>query len=105
MDFQTYLRFVLALVAVLALIGVLAWLARRYGVGGMLATGGGSRLRRLAVVEVLAIDGRRRLVLVRRDGVEHLILTAATGDIVVETGIPAPAPSVAAPEQSRSPKS
>src|SRR3546814_4823784 len=105
MDLQTYLRFVLALVAVLALIGVLAWLARRYGIGGMLATGGGGRLRRLAIVEVLAVDGRRRLVLVRRDGVEHLILTGATGDIVVETGIPVPASSVAAPEQSRSPKS
>src|SRR3546814_14733715 len=74
MDLQTYLRFVLALVAVLALIGVLAWLARRYGIGGMLATGGGGRLRRLAIVEVLAVDGRRRLVLVRRDGVEHIIL-------------------------------
>src|SRR3546814_5251501 len=71
MDLQTYLRFVLALVAVLALIGALAWLARRYGVGGMLATGGGGRLRRLAIVEVLAVDGRRRLFLVRRRSEEH----------------------------------
>lgn len=94
MDLTTYLRFFLALVAVLALIGMLAWLARRYGLGGAMATQRG-RVRRLGIVEVLPIDARRRLVLVRRDGVEHLILTGATHDLVVETGIPAPPPSTA----------
>jgi flagellar protein FliO/FliZ len=50
---------------------------------------------RLKVVEVTAIDTRRRLVLVRRDGVEHLLLLGANGETVVETKIvppPAPAP-------------
>lgn len=93
MDLTTYLRFLLALVAVLALIGVLAWLARRYGFGGVAATRPGGRIRRLGIVEVLPIDARRRLVLIRRDGVEHLILTGAPDDIVVETGIPAPPPT------------
>lgn len=95
MDVATYLRFVLALVAVLALIGLLAWLARRYGLGGALAVGPRGAMRRLAVVEALNIDPKRRLVLVRRDGVEHLILTGGTGDLVVETGIPAPAAGAA----------
>ncbi|MFN4087547.1 MAG: flagellar biosynthetic protein FliO [Alphaproteobacteria bacterium] len=97
MDFETYLRFLLALLAVLALIGVLAWLARRFGLAGALVERAGVRVRRLGIVEVLPVDARRRLVLVRRDGVEHLILTGATHDLVIETRISAPAPSSLVP--------
>jgi flagellar protein FliO/FliZ len=43
--------------------------------------------RRLDVVEHAAVDGRRRLVLVRRDNVEHLIMTGGPVDVVIETGI------------------
>ena len=104
MDFALYLRFLLALIAVLALIGALAWLARRFGLGGAIATRTGGRVRRLGVVEVLPVDARRRLLLIRRDGVEHLILTGATADIVIETGIPVPAsvPTVQQPSGSAS---
>ena len=96
MDFATYLQALLSLIAVLALIGVLAWAARRYGLGGAPARRGG-RVRRLAVVEVLPIDARRRLVLIRRDDVEHLVLTGAGPDLLVETGISAPPPVAEVP--------
>jgi hypothetical protein len=43
--------------------------------------------RRLAVVEQTSVDNRRRLLLVRRDGVEHLIMTGGPVDVVIETGI------------------
>jgi hypothetical protein len=43
--------------------------------------------RRLDVVEQLNVDGRRRLLLVRRDEVEHLIMTGGPVDVVIETGI------------------
>ncbi len=43
--------------------------------------------RRLEVVEQATIDGRRKLLLVRRDHVEHLIMTGGPVDVVVETGI------------------
>jgi flagellar protein FliO/FliZ len=43
--------------------------------------------RRLDVVEHASVDGRRRLVLVRRDNVEHLIMTGGPVDVVIETGI------------------
>lgn len=46
---------------------------------------------RLAVVEHASVDGKRRLVLIRRDDVEHLILTGGPVDVVVETGIGAEA--------------
>lgn len=47
--------------------------------------------RRLEVVEQASIDGRRRLILLRRDNVEHLIMTGGPVDLVVETGIGATA--------------
>src|SRR5690606_26301874 len=48
---------------------------------------GRNRKPRLAVVDVTAVDSRRRLVLVRRDDCEHLILIGGPSDLVVESGI------------------
>jgi flagellar protein FliO/FliZ len=87
-DLASYGQFILALAVVLALIGLLALGARRLGFGPRMVARGGAR--RLALVEVLALDAKRRLVLVRRDGTEHLLLLGATQDAVVETGIAAP---------------
>lgn len=84
-----YWRFLGALVLVVALIFALAWVAKRLGFGGRLATARGKR--RLGVQEVLSLDNKRRLVLLKRDGVEHLILLGLNDDVVVETGIIPPA--------------
>jgi flagellar protein FliO/FliZ len=43
--------------------------------------------KRLEVVDQANVDGRRRLVLIRRDDVEHLIMTGGPVDVVIETGI------------------
>jgi len=43
--------------------------------------------RRLSIVEHASVDGRRRLVLVRRDNVEHLIMTGGPVDVLIESGI------------------
>jgi len=88
MDFQHYLTFVSALVFVVALIFLLAWIARRFGLGGVGTPTGGRR--RLSLVDTLPIDAKRRLVIVRRDGVEHLLLLGPNTDTVIETGIGAP---------------
>ena len=45
---------------------------------------------RLAVMEQAQVDRMRRLVLIRRDDVEHLIMTGGPVDVVIETGIAAP---------------
>ena len=45
------------------------------------------RSRRLSFVERAALDGGRKLLLVRRDDVEHLILVGGPIDLVVETQI------------------
>jgi flagellar protein FliO/FliZ len=82
---QGYIWYFAALLLVVGLILGLAWVARRLGLMGRLATAGGKR--RLAIVEVLPLDSKRRLVLLRRDGAEHLVLLGLTGDIVVERGV------------------
>ncbi len=84
MGFDTYWRFVLALAFVVLLIAACAWIARRLGLGGRLVASGGRR--RLAILEVLPLDGKRRLVLLKRDGVEHLVLLGQQSDLVIERG-------------------
>jgi flagellar protein FliO/FliZ len=79
--------FIFAFVAVLALILLVAWLVRRFAGNRLGATANRGRMPRLAVIDFAAVDGRRRLVLVRRDNVEHLIMIGGPTDIVVESNI------------------
>lgn len=89
MDFSTYFRFLVALVFVLALIGMLAWAARRFGfLRGTVRPKTGRR--RIEIVEIAPVDSKRRLLLVRRDQTEHLVLLGATADLLLESGIAAP---------------
>jgi flagellar protein FliO/FliZ len=95
-DSTTALRFVLALVLVFGLIALCTWVLRRFGPGGLVRPTAG---RRLAVVDSLSLDARHRLVLVRRDDREHLILLGA-GETVVESGI-APLTARSSPSESQ----
>lgn len=81
------ITFFFAFVAVLALIGAAAWLVRRFANNRLGANTARGRMPRLAVIDAAAVDGRRRLVLVRRDNIEHLIMIGGPSDIVVETNI------------------
>jgi flagellar protein FliO/FliZ len=47
--------------------------------------------RRIVLVESLMIGPRQRLLIVRRDGVEHLVLSGPDGSTVIEAGFTAPA--------------
>lgn len=40
---------------------------------------------RLSVVETIAVDQKRKLVLIQKDGVEHLVLVGGPTDLVIET--------------------
>jgi len=79
-------RFFLAFLIVLGLIGVTAWAVRRFGSGQLGGTVRG-RQPRLAVIDYANVDARRRLILVRRDNVEHLLMIGGPSDIVVEPSI------------------
>jgi flagellar protein FliO/FliZ len=43
------------------------------------------------VVEIASVDAKRKLVLVRRDATEHLVLLGPTSDLIVERAIGASA--------------
>ncbi len=75
------------LCVVLVLIGATAWLVRRFGADRLGAAATRGRQPRLAVIDAAAVDARRRLVLIRRDNVEHLIMIGGPTDIVVEQNI------------------
>jgi len=91
MELSGYLKFVFALAFVIGLIGLLSFLIRRFGMGVIAPYRKGAK-RRLAVVEVAAIDTKRRLVLVRRDDKEHLVLLGVNSELLIESGIPARRP-------------
>src|SRR5881398_1438027 len=81
------LRFIVAFVIVLGLIGATFWIIRRFGGARVGAAAQRGRQPRLAVIDAAPVDGRRRLVLVRRDNVEHLLMIGGPTDIVVEENI------------------
>src|SRR5216684_1737515 len=100
--------FVFAFVVVLALFGAGVFLIRRFAGNRLGANTNRTRMPRLAVIDAAAVDGRRRLVLVRRDNVEHLLMIGGPTDIVVEPNIVraipgrdqmSPRPAVAGAEQ------
>lgn len=89
MDLAEYFRFFLALGFVLLLIAILAAVVRRSGIGDRLAVTKSSGERRLALVEVRPLDAKRKLVLLRRDDREHLVLLGSGSDLLIESDIPA----------------
>jgi flagellar protein FliO/FliZ len=90
MEMLDLLRYFGALLLVLAMVGGAALAARRFGVPGVMRA---TNDKRLAVVETLMIGPRQRLFIVRRDQVEHLVLSSPDGAQVIEANIPAKAPA------------
>ncbi|MGD9668480.1 MAG: hypothetical protein AB7U75_05415 [Hyphomicrobiaceae bacterium] len=81
------LFYLLVIVLIGGAAAAVAYFARNYMQGNGASVFGNRAERRLDVVEQSSIDGRRRLVLVRRDNVEHLIMTGGPVDLVIETNI------------------
>jgi hypothetical protein len=77
-------KFVIVFLLILGILAPLLW--RRFSVGTG-HTGARGRQARLSVIETAAVDVRHRLVLVKRDNVEHLLLVGGPTTIVVEPNI------------------
>ena len=98
---EDYFRVIFGLVAVIGLIGIAALIARKAGVASLPASMG--RKRRLTVSESLPLDARRRLLIVRCDDREHLIILGAQSETIVDTGFEANVTEDASETPSRNP--
>lgn len=81
-----------ALAALAGVIGALVLVARGARAAGMGLRAG----RRMAMQEILALDSKRRMVLLRCDGRDLLVLTGGAQDVVV--GWLGEAPPATAPQ-------
>jgi hypothetical protein len=88
-DINTILAWGMAAVIVAALgIGAVIFLQQRSRIRAGLQRGYfAPRFRRLNYVEAISLEKGRRLLLVRRDNVEHLVMIGGPIDLVIETGI------------------
>ena len=77
----------IALVAVLIVLGAVIVRSYMTGSSPTAAFFGAKPDPRVYISEQANVDGRRKLLLIRRDDVEHLIMTGGPVDMVIETGI------------------
>lgn len=93
MPIADFARAIFALAITLGLVGLAAVALRRFGPEWMVRLQRpGAAQRRMAIVESLPLDPTRRLVLVRLDGAERLLLLGE-GRMLAE--LPADAPAAA----------
>ncbi len=80
-------RLLIAIMVVLALVAAAAWAVRRFGGSRLRGAGSRGRQPRLAVIDAASVDARRRLLLIRRDNDEHLLIVGGPTDLVIEPNI------------------
>jgi flagellar protein FliO/FliZ len=86
MGFLDFARAILGLAITLGLIGLAAYALRRYAPGLMVRFQGARGERRMQVIETLVLDPARRLVLVRVDEEERLILLGEGKELIEPRG-------------------
>ena len=86
MGFLDFARAILGLAITLGLIGLVAYALRRYAPGLMERFQGTRGERRLQVIETLVLDPARRLILVRVDEEERLILLGEGKELIEPRG-------------------
>lgn len=86
MQLLDFVRAIFGLAFTLGLIGVAAWAGRRYAPQLMARLQAQRGERRMQVVETLVLDPARRLVLVRIDAEERLILLGDGRELIEPRG-------------------
>ena len=86
MNFLDLLRALFALAITLGIIGLAAWAARRYAPQIMARLNAERGERRMKVVETLVLDPARRLVLVRIDEEERLLILGEGRELIEPRG-------------------
>lgn len=83
-DWAQFAKFLSALIFVLCLMGGLAIAVKLFNKNSPMVP---ASKKRLKVVEALPLDARRRLLLIKRDDKEHLVILGANSETVIETDI------------------
>ena len=86
MNFLDLARAVFGLAFTLGLIGLAAWAARRYAPQLMAKLSAERGERRMQVVETLVLDPARRLVLVKIDDEERLLILGEGRELIEPRG-------------------
>src|SRR5499433_1667450 len=84
---QYAIKLVVGLIVVIGLLAAFFWGLRRFGGERLGSSAARGRQPRLAVIDAATVDGRRRLVLIRRDNIEHLLIIGGPTDVVIEPNI------------------
>ena len=87
MNFGEYFQFFWALLFVIGLIIILALAARRLGLGLPVTILKRESAKRISILEASSIDARRKLVLVKCDEKEYLLLLGANSERVIDANI------------------
>src|SRR6266540_5421614 len=103
LDVSMPVRVLGAIIILVALLGAFFWVVRWFGAERLGTATARGRQPRLAVIDAAAVDGRRRLVLIRRDNVEHLLMIGGPSDLVIEPNIVRAVPVVSQREMPRAP--
>ncbi len=85
MDIVNYVQFITALLFVVALIALVGVVVRKTGFPGLVKTTVPGRKRTIHVVESTALDSKRRLIVVRWRGEDHLLMSGGGQDIHLST--------------------
>ena len=86
MNFLDLLRALFALAITLGIIGLAAWAARRYAPQILARLNAERGERRMKVVETLVLDPARRLLLVRIDEEERLLILGEGRELIEPRG-------------------
>lgn len=86
MDWVLLIKGMAAFAFVLGLMFLFSWLLKKMGLAGQGMPVSGKK--RLSVVEFMPLDHRRRLVLLRCDQKEHLVILGPQGETVIDKDIP-----------------
>lgn len=80
-----YLKAILALILIISLIIITAYIASKLGLGQKFGNKTIKGNRNLQIIETLMLDTSRRLVVIKYHEQEHLILTSKHGDTIIDS--------------------
>ncbi len=85
-DLPDFLRLIIALGIVLALMGGLAFLLKKLGLAQNQLMKNTDE-HRLSIVESIPLDARRRLAILKCDEKEHLVILSGDGETLIDSDI------------------